>query len=98
MLFAIRFSDKPGMADLRAALLTQHIAWLEQHQAVILVGGSLRENPKHPPVGGLWIAEAKSKSSLMQLIETDPFWCEGLRSSVEILHWSKAFEDRQVLI
>ncbi|TXI94433.1 MAG: hypothetical protein E6Q34_04670, partial [Burkholderiaceae bacterium] len=86
MLFAIRFTDKPNMAELRVSLLTEHIAWLDQHKAVILVGGSLRDTPEQNPVGGLWIAEAESKSALMQLIETDPFWCAGLRSAVEILH------------
>lgn len=98
MLFAIRFSDKPDLAELRKSLLAQHIAWLDRHKAIILVGGSLREHPDQTPIGGLWIAEAQSKSELLQLIETDPFWHAGLRSSVEILHWSKAFEDRQVLV
>lgn len=98
MLFAIRFIDKTGMQETRKALLASHLDWLNQHQETILVGGSLRISPDQTPVGGLWIAQAESKEALMGLIESDPFWIAKLRHSVEILHWSKAFEDRQVLV
>jgi uncharacterized protein YciI len=48
--------------------------------------------------GGLWIAEAKSKARLDELLKTDPFYVAGLRQSYEILHWSKANAERMVLI
>ncbi len=98
MLFAVRFKDKEGMFESRQENLTKHIAWLDQHQNTILVGGSLRESPDQVPIGGLWIVEASSRDHIMALIQSDPFWQIGLRESVEILHWSKAFEDRKVLI
>ncbi|NCW86374.1 MAG: hypothetical protein EBV69_09910 [Oxalobacteraceae bacterium] len=50
------------------------------------------------PKGGLWISEAKSKNQLDDLLKTDPFYIAGLRQSYEILHWSKANEERKVLI
>jgi len=31
-------------------------------------------------------------------LKTDPFYTSGLRQSYEILHWSKANDDRKVLI
>ncbi len=98
MLFAVIFTDKPGCGDIRAAQLTAHIAWLEAHQDIIPVGGSLRAEPGAVPKGGLWLAEAESKAQIEALLQTDPFFTAGLRRSYEILHWSKANDARKVLI
>ncbi len=98
MLFAVIFKDKPNSGELRKLHLTAHIAWLDLHQSVVRVGGSLRSELDQTPVGGLWIVEAKTKNAIHDLLETDPFWTVGLRQSVEVFHWSKAFEDRKSLI
>ena len=96
MLFAVRFEDDQGQSAIRKRYLDAHIAWLDQHADSVLVGGSLRLESDANPIGGLWIVRASSKEVVEGLIETDPFWQQGLRSNVEILYWSKAFEDRQV--
>lgn len=98
MLFAVLFTDKPGLGDLRAQHLNAHIEWLELNKDVIPVGGSLRQEPGQVPKGGLWIAEARSKSQLDELLKTDPFYVAGLRQSYEILHWSKANQERKAMI
>jgi len=96
MLFAVRFEDHAGRAAVRSAHLDAHIAWLDRHRDVVLVGGSLRRNPGETPIGGLWIVEAESAEAVTALIAGDPFWTAGLRRSVEVLHWSKAFPERRV--
>ncbi|MEY4912156.1 MAG: hypothetical protein RL761_1819 [Pseudomonadota bacterium] len=98
MLFAVIFRDKSNSAELRKSHLNAHIAWLDLHQSVIRIGGSLRSELDQTPVGGLWIVEADSKKTILDLIETDPFWIAGLRHSVEVFHWSKAFEERKSLV
>lgn len=98
MLFAIRFQDKQISSHLREEHLAAHIEWLDQHRDSILIGGSLREEAGQNPIGGLWIVEAQGREDIETLIQTDPFWQVGLRESVEILHWSKAFPDRQILV
>lgn len=98
MLFAVRFHDKQGMVECRKENLARHIEWLDEHRNTILIGGSLRESPEQTAIGGLWIVDANSRDAIMTLIQTDPFWQMGLRESVEILHWSKAFENRRVLV
>ena len=98
MLFAVLFTDKPGHGDIRAKHLQAHVEWLELHRDVIPVGGSLREELGQVPKGGLWIANAKSKLELDALLRTDPFYIAGLRQSYEILHWSKANDERKVTI
>ena len=98
MLFAVIFIDKIGLGEVRTANLEAHIQWLEANREVILAGGSLRPELGQTPKGGLWIANAQSKEQLDQLLKTDPFYTSGLRESYEILHWSKANAERQVLI
>ena len=98
MLFAVIFKDKHNSGELRKSHLAAHIAWLDLHQSMVRVGGSLRSELDQTPVGGLWIVETESKKAIYDLLETDPFWMAGLRHSVEVFHWSKAFEDRKSLI
>ena len=98
MLFAVIFTDQPGKAHVRVKNLRAHIAWLELNKDIIPIGGSLREELGDMPKGGLWIAEAESKTQLEELLKTDPFYIGGLRQRYEILHWSKANEERKVLL
>ena len=98
MLFAVIFRDKPGYGEVRAQHLEAHICWLEENKATVLVGGSLRESPELVPLGGLWIVEAESKQAAHDLMKSDPFFTCGLRQSVEVLHWSKAFPSRRVAV
>jgi uncharacterized protein len=97
MLFAAIFTDRPGQGALRAAHLQAHIDGVTAHQAQVRVAGSLREVPGQVPQGGLWIVEAKSKDSVHELMQIDPFWTCVLRQGVQVLHWRKAL-DQQVLV
>jgi uncharacterized protein YciI len=98
MLFAIRFTDKPSMLDVRKNFLPAHIEWLDQRLDTILVAGSLREEVDTNPLGALWIVEANDKTEVTALFQTDPFWVNGLRAGYEILHWSKAFPQRKTAV
>ena len=101
MLFVIRFVDKPDKTIrqvVRKKYLNAHLSWLAERRQSILVAGSLREEPDLDPTGAWWVVEAGSRSEVEKLFNSDPFWTNGLRESVEILHWSKAFPDEQTLI
>jgi uncharacterized protein YciI len=95
MLFAVIFADHPEKGNLRGEFLPDHIKWLDHHRSTILVAGSLREKPEDVAKGGLWIVEAGSKVEVQELLESDPFFMRGLRASVDILHWNKAFPGRK---
>lgn len=97
MLFAVILTDKPGHAQLRAQHLQAHVDWVAEHQATVLVAGSLRVEPGAVPTGGLWVVEAVSKAAVVDLMKSDPFHTCGLRQSVEVFYWSKALE-RKVLV
>lgn len=96
MLFAIIFKDKPHQAELRIKYLNEHILWLEENRNTIPIGGSLRNELGQNPIGGLWIARADTEQELHALIQTDPFYLNGLRESYEIHFWSKSNSERMV--
>lgn len=98
MLFIVQFVDHPQQQALRQSQMAAHLQWLNEHQETVLQAGSLRERVDAPALGGLWIVDAADKEAVLNLLQTDPFWIHGLRASVEVLHWSKAFGDRKVLI
>jgi uncharacterized protein YciI len=98
MLFAIRFTDKPSMLEIRQRYLPAHINWLDERQETILVAGSLREKIDVNPIGALWIVEADDETQAESVFQSDPFWLHGLRAGYEILYWSKAFLHRKVEI
>jgi uncharacterized protein len=98
VLFAVRFTDRPDTAAVRAQHLQAHLNWLTEHAATILVAGSLRPTMDAPAAGGLWIVEAESRETVDALIATDPFWINGLREGYELMHWAKAFPDRTAVV
>jgi len=93
MLFTIRFTDNPLAFNVRKQYLDLHLEWIKQRRNIITAAGSLREKNKDQPVGALWLVEAESEEEALTLFSDDPFWVNGLRSSVEVLSWSLAFED-----
>lgn len=98
MLFLIRFTDRPDRLAIREKFRQDHLSWLANRRDKVLVAGSLRLEPGANPAGAVWIVELDSKQDAELLYQTDPFWVHGLRQSVEIWHWHKAFPDLQVLV
>lgn len=98
MLFVMRFTDHQDRQWVREEHLEAHIAWLGARQGCVLAAGSLRSAPAQNPIGALWIVEADSKAEAETIYMSDPFWINGLRQEVEVLHWSKAFPNQKVSI
>ena len=96
MLFVVRFTDNQDRLPIRKQFLPAHLEWLEAHRKNVLVPGSLRPEPGATPIGACWIVEAEDKSEVERLLQSDPFWVQGLRQGYEILYWFKAFPERQV--
>jgi uncharacterized protein YciI len=93
MLFVVILTDRPNTAALRQQWLAPHLDWLKL-QTAVRQAGSLREAPDAHPIGGCWIVEAPDFAAVSALLETDPFWVNGLRETVRILQWSVAFPER----
>jgi uncharacterized protein len=98
MLFIVQFEDKPGIGELRDRLLKSHFEFLDSVRDRVLVPGSMREVQSDRPVGGLWIIEAEDEAEVRDIFKDDPFWTNGMRATVRINRWVKAFPDRKVQI
>lgn len=98
MLYIVQFEDKPGTGELREKLLEAHFAFLDKMRDSVLVAGSMRDVTTDKPLGGLWIVEANDEAAVRNVFKDDPFWTNGLRASVTIHRWHKAFQDRKTLV
>lgn len=89
----ILFEDNPDApADLRAAHMPAHLAFLQAHADRIRAAGPLAD-PSGAAAGGLWIVDVETPAEAERLVREDPFWPTGLRRSVRILEWRQVFVD-----
>ena len=95
MLFIVQFedvyADQPERLPERARHMPQHLAFLARHGEQVIAAGALRPQPNAAPTGGIWLVQAESMAEAEALLWQDPFWIAGLRKSVRVSHWAKAF-------
>ncbi len=95
MLFVIQFedvyADQPARLPEREQHMPQHLAFLVRHGNQVIAAGALRPSPDAAPTGGIWLVQAGSMAEAEALLRQDPFWIAGLRKSVTVSHWAKAF-------
>jgi uncharacterized protein YciI len=93
MLYLVQFRDDPEKRHIRMEQGPAHLDFLQANATRLKVAGSLRKEPDERALGGIWIVEAQTSTEVRELINHDPFMKSGLRASVEILVFSKAFPD-----
>ena len=95
MLFVVQFEDvyaeQPERLPERARHMEAHLTFLAAQGDKVLAAGALRLTDDGAPLGGLWIVNAESKADVEALVAQDPFWTAGLRKSVRVSHWAKAY-------
>ena len=95
MLFIVQFEDiyahHPERLPERAQHMPAHLAFLARHEKQVIAAGALRPAPDAAPIGGIWIINAPSKEAAEALLRQDPFWIAGLRRSVRVSYWARAF-------
>lgn len=95
MLFVVQFEDvyavQPHRLPERAAHMAEHLAFLAGHGDRVVAAGALRASADGVPSGGIWIIDAESVAAAEALYKNDPFWKAGLRASVRVSHWAKAY-------
>ena len=94
-MFVVQFEDvyleQPERLAEREMHMADHLAFLAAHGDQVVATGALRPSAAETPTGGLWIIAAETKAAAEALVENDPFWKAGLRKSVRVSHWSKAY-------
>ena len=95
MLFVVQFEDvyagQPERLPERQQHMPAHLAFLAQHPDQVVAAGALRSSQEGTPLGGIWIVNAPDQAAVETLYQADPFWTAGLRRSVHVNHWAKAF-------
>lgn len=95
MLFVVQFEDvyaeQPDRLPERAMHMADHLAFLAEHADQVVAAGALRPSNDGTLLGGVWILNVESKAAAEALYKDDPFWKAGLRKSVQVNHWAKAF-------
>ena len=95
MLFVVQFedvyADHPERLPERGQHMPAHLAFLARHEDRLIAAGALRPAEDAAPTGGIWIVNAPGKADAEALLHQDPFWIAGLRKSVRVSHWARAF-------
>jgi uncharacterized protein len=95
VLFIVQFEDvyeeQPERLPERAQHMPEHLAFLAKHGDRVVAAGALRALADGAPSGGIWTLIAESKAAAEAFYKDDPFWKAGLRKSVRVSHWAKAF-------
>ncbi len=95
MLFIVQFEDvyaeQPERLPERAEHMAGRLAFLARPGNQVVASGALRASAEGVPTGGIWIVNAVSKAAVEALCKDDPFWKAGLRKSVQVSHWAKAY-------
>lgn len=86
-LFVVYTLDKGGMAEERASVRPDHIAFMKTLGASALVGGPLLAADGETRNGGMYILEAGSLAEARELAGKDPFVLAGLFETVLIRQW-----------
>jgi uncharacterized protein YciI len=95
MLFIVQFEDvyseQPERLPERVQHMPEHLAFLAANSGRVIAAGALRPSPDGIPFGGIWIINADDLAAVEDFYKRDPFWTAGLRKSVRVSHWAKAF-------
>ena len=97
MLYIVQFEDKPDMGELRDKLLKSHFEFLDR----VSDGYWCRVPCARYRATSPWVACGLSTPRTRRTsanFKDDPFWTNGMRASVRINRWVKAFPDRKVPI
>lgn len=93
MAFFIETFDKPGSAELRLSERDSHLAFLQQHRALLLACGAKLNDDGSNAGGGVYIVDVDTRADAEQFIAQDPYALAGLFARVNITRWRKAYVD-----
>lgn len=96
MLFILRFEDDCEKPKIRRRYSREHKHFLAVNNQTILIPGSLSNDASLPSDGALWIVQARDVSEVEEIYQSDPFWKNGLRKSVEIKVWNRTMPEGDV--
>jgi len=84
MLYIIYQEDRPDGAAIRAATRTEHLAYLERHADVVVLGGATLADDGVTRIGSVLIVNVPDREGAERFSAEEPFRKAGLFKSVKI--------------
>ncbi|MGH8695542.1 MAG: YciI family protein [Burkholderiales bacterium] len=84
MLYIIYQEDRPDGAAIRAATRPGHLAYLERHSDIVVLGGALLADDGVTRTGSVLIINVPSREDAERFSAEEPFRQAGLFKSVTI--------------
>lgn len=76
--------DRPGAAALRVAVKDEHLAYLNEHAGIVLVGGALLADDAPTRLGSCLIVNLPSRAAMERWVRDEPFNKAGLFARVTV--------------
>jgi uncharacterized protein len=89
LLYIIYQEDGPDSRAIRAARRGEHLAYLEKHQDILVLGGALLADDGATRVGSVFIVNVPGREAAEAFSAGEPFRKAGLFKSVKITHMRK---------
>jgi uncharacterized protein YciI len=91
MLYILYCKDNAQeSARIRSQFLSEHLAYLEQHQTIILLGGAMLAEDGKTRVGSTLVLNVPSREEALAFSQNEPFRRAGLYATVEITRMRRA--------
>jgi uncharacterized protein YciI len=84
MLYIIYQEDRPDAAAIRAATREAHLAYLEEHKDILVLGGALLAEDGKTRLGSVLIVNVAGREAAEAFSADEPFRKAGLFKSVKI--------------
>jgi len=84
MLWIIYQVDRPNGAAIRAATKDAHLAYLEEHSAILVLGGALLADDGVGRMGSCLLINVPDRAAAERFSENEPFRKAGLFESILI--------------
>jgi len=84
MLYIIYQVDKPDAKALRETTREAHLAYLDRHKDILVLGGALLADENDTRLGSVLIVNVPSRAAADAFSENEPFRKAGLFQSVSI--------------
>jgi len=84
MLYVLYMEDGPRSAEIRAATRDAHLAYLDRHKDILVLGGALLAEDGKTRTGSMLVLNAPNRETAEDFSANEPFRCAGLFASVKI--------------
>ncbi|HLB17024.1 MAG TPA: YciI family protein [Burkholderiales bacterium] len=84
MLYIIYQEDRPDGAAIRAATRAEHLAYLERHAGIVVLGGAMLADDGVTRIGSVLIVNVPERAAAERFSAEEPFRKAGLFKSVKI--------------